>query len=420
MESCCHCCDDTVDDACAVIPSFEHLNYFFGQLLGPEDLRAEHDYFAAKLAVMQRWTIGYGVVCGLEVTLERDDDCATRDEFDRVEVVVGAGVAVDCEGRLLVVRKPLRRKLRTLVDPRRSHGSTWDCEDEPEPQSLFVALAFTTQKHRAVRPMAQDPCAPPGGKQWARTIECTEIVVSTEPPALDICDGCCDPCLEPSVPLARLDRWTEGFGYDVDMSIRRMLGRQALTTITGISWQHGASYSPDDADRLLQDGLVVRFSRGVRVATIADGVVDLIVYEGGGGRRDNWNYRTIELAPVLPDEGDALTDELWLRYTGNDRLSTGDRVVVAVRCDFLLDGCCLAVDGNHIGGAVPWFEPAEAPDDWAEPCVVEPIDSAGAPACAPPDRPAIWRSGNGTQGGSFESWFFVGNRDEPHGEKRAR
>jgi hypothetical protein len=420
MESCCHSCDETVDDACALVPQFEHLNYFFGQLLGPEDFRAEHDFFASKLAVMQRWTVGYGVVCGLEVTIERAEDCAPVDEFDRIELVVGAGVAVDCDGRILVVRKPLRRRLRTLVPPRRPRSPISDCDDPSELETLYIALSFATHKHRAVRPMAQDPCAPPGGKEWARTIECTEIVVSTEAP-VETCDQCCDACFDAAVVIARLDRCDETTGYLVDMSVRRMLARHTLTTITGSSWQHGASYAPDDADRLLQDGLVVRFSRGVRVASIADGVVDLIVYEGGGGRRDNWNYRTLELAPMAPpNDEDAVTSELWFRYTGNDRLSIGDRIGIVIRCDFLLDECCLAVDGNHIGGAIPWFEPTDAPDDWAEPRVVEPILPGRMPACAPPDRPAIWTSGNGTQGGIFESWFFVGNRDEPYGEKRAQ
>ena len=52
---------------CAEIPEFERLNYFYGQMLGAADFRAEQAFFREKLKLHNRCLHGYGVVCGLEV-----------------------------------------------------------------------------------------------------------------------------------------------------------------------------------------------------------------------------------------------------------------------------------------------------------------------------------------------------------------
>jgi hypothetical protein len=85
-----------------------------------------------------------------------------------------------------------------------------------------------------------------------------------------------------------------------------------------------------------------------------------------------------------------------------------------VRCDFVLDECCRAVSGAHLGGGVP-FDPALSTGEVDHPTPAE------LPCPTPPDRSGLWRSGNGVEGGVFESWIFVGadegrtggpNRDE--------
>ena len=72
-------------------------------------------------------------------------------------------------------------------------------------------------------------------------------------------------------------------------------------------------------------------------------------------------------------------------------------MLVIVRTCFILDECCRPVDGNHIGGRVPILP------EYKE------YDRSQTPgACAhPPLSFGPWTSGNGTPGGTFESWFYI-------------
>ena len=75
-------------------------------------------------------------------------------------------------------------------------------------------------------------------------------------------------------------------------------------------------------------------------------------------------------------------------------------MLIQIKADFILDECCRAVDGNHIGGRVPLLP------DYSR------FDAKRPGGCeVSPDRPGAWVSGNGTQGGTFETWFLVENRE---------
>ena len=70
---------------------FERNNYYHGKALTVRDLTAEQDYFNEKRRLLNRTTLGWGIVCGLETCLH--GDC----------VVVEPGLAIDCCGRELLV-----------------------------------------------------------------------------------------------------------------------------------------------------------------------------------------------------------------------------------------------------------------------------------------------------------------------------
>jgi hypothetical protein len=184
----------------------------------------------------------------------------------------------------------------------------------------------------------------------------------------------------------------------IDLTWRRMIGQYAPTTITGVSWRHGATYSVDDAREILgtddDQGVEVRFSREVLTSTLRRGVVDFTVIEGGRGRAGG--IYSIPGRLVKPSQ-ERLTR--WFRYhqRGKESLQHGDRLTICVRTPFILDECCQPVDGLNVGGRVPLlpeyerFDRGEPPDD----CPV------------PPSGTGRWTTGNGS-GGVFESWFFVG------------
>lgn len=69
----------------------ERLRYFSGRLLTAEDFALEQSYFRAKQKLHNRALHGFGVVSGLNVTVASG------------EVVVSAGLALDCEGNELAV-----------------------------------------------------------------------------------------------------------------------------------------------------------------------------------------------------------------------------------------------------------------------------------------------------------------------------
>jgi hypothetical protein len=184
--------------------------------------------------------------------------------------------------------------------------------------------------------------------------------------------------------------------------VRRLVGVYSSTTITGINWTHGAHYSDEDAAALLGNydeskGLTVRFSRPVLTSTLVPGVVDIWVVQGGEGRSGD-----IYNVPGVFEGIDAnarTTTEFRYRATPDEDLDPDDRVLITVRCAFILDECCRPVDGMHIGGRVPFLERAEFErfkrdarrDDCRE----------RKPHYGP------WTSGPGAPGASFESWFYI-------------
>src|SRR5215813_11048453 len=70
--------------------------YFYGKLLDVMHLEMEQEYFNSKRALLNRFVIGPGVVCGLDVELTSDEK----------SVVVSPGFAIDRCGREILVTKP--------------------------------------------------------------------------------------------------------------------------------------------------------------------------------------------------------------------------------------------------------------------------------------------------------------------------
>lgn len=71
------------------------VNFFDGMLLTGEDLRVEQDYLRRK-AQLHNQLHGYGVVEGLDVTVDRKDQ----------KIHVGPGWAIDRQGREIVLVEP--------------------------------------------------------------------------------------------------------------------------------------------------------------------------------------------------------------------------------------------------------------------------------------------------------------------------
>jgi hypothetical protein len=336
-------------------------------------------------------------------------------------VELGCGLALDCLGNELLLERPRRFDLWKMLsddERRRSHERRlW----------VYVSLCFCEQPEEPQRPVIFDDCGFTGDTKYGWTREGVRVVVSVHPPKDDDrCEPCCTPCCpdeeaqEPCgnhgerghdccVLLARvlIERDTVVNPAWIDMSVRRPLTTYVTTKISGINWVHGAKYSREQIDALIgtEDdtaGLVVEFTRDVHVATVQEGVFDLWrLYGGAGGHAD---IKHVDVGFVgLPSSG--YVRRVTFRNVAGEPLNYGDRLLIQVRTNFLLDRCCRAVDGEHIGGRVPLlqeFLDRNKEQEDARPRIVCPH---------PPMRPGPWTSGNGSEGGEFISWLWCKDRE---------
>lgn len=103
-------------------------HFFAGQLLTEDDLQALTDYVASKDRLHNRYLIGAGVVCGLEVTCH---PCGGG------TVIVHSGYALDCCGNDIVLQCATELDINAMVrDLRRNLLGGYDCGDPCANQQL--------------------------------------------------------------------------------------------------------------------------------------------------------------------------------------------------------------------------------------------------------------------------------------------
>lgn len=394
------------DSATSILPAFERLRYFHGQMLGARDFRAEQDYFREKLKLLTRCLGGYGVICGLEVVrTEPPDDC-DPDDRPPPRLHVEPGVAVDCAGNVLIVGAPCPIVLDHLVGPEDRRRI-----ERGEADQLYLSVCYCEKGIEPTRPLVSHSCATAESCEHARILESITFRASVDPPPADErCGTCCEPCGPTGhgecdgacLVLARIELELSGdpdrpiIVGAVHNEVRRMLSRHQPTTITGLNWWHGATYGVSAASSLARDGLVIELSAPVHTDSLRNGVVDVVVHQGGKG-----NVGGIYHVPgaIVTPVGMAMTDRIVWRADTDETFQNGDRVLVILRGDFVLDRCCRPIDAEHVGGRVP--PSADA---------IEPVGHQPPVSClSPPERPGPWRSGNGVPGGTFESWLYVTN-----------
>lgn len=334
----------------------------------------------------------------------------------RPTVLVECGIAVDCEGNEIIVRRAERVDLWSRLN----HDEQRELWKYPRP--VYLSICFCERPVDPVRPIGMDSCEPRPDCVYGKIQDSYYFDVSLTPPQLDgRCESCCEPCKHRCLLLARID----GVGADgavedrdIDNSVRRLLARYAANRIVGINWTHGAEYSIDETNELLDNqysnipngGLAIRTERPIRIATLRPGVVDLWVIQGGGGKHADIYSLDTEITPIQPDHT-GYARGFRIRYTGDEQLDNGDRVLVIVRGAFLLDDCCRPLDGVHVGGMVPML-PDSADHDFKR-FVKEhkvlcrrdpygPLASGYSPAGAT----------------TFESWFFAKHDSGPQKKYR--
>jgi hypothetical protein len=382
---------DPCEDNCADLGDLSRLRYFHGQPLGAYDLRKEQGYHLKKDRLRNRLLHGWGIVCGLDVQVaDKTSSGPKHKDPTSAVIIVLPGAALDCPGNEIIVRHRRPVDLSALLD-------TGDLERlHKKPATVFLTLCYREVFGHPMRPVLANGCDPGPTCEYGLVTECFQICVSTtRPDPGPSCEPCCGACGDPCLELAAITDFDPAVpivAEQLDLSGRRRLTLHPYAQVTEINWVHGASYARDDANAMLDAGLEVRFSRPVKVDSLRPGVVELTGVDSGAGRS----------GAVYNIEGDffqlpktELTDHFVYRRTTGETLQYGDRLLITVRGDFIVDECCRAVDGNHIAGSVPVsgsaaYEPQSKPDRLC------------------PPRP----SGDGTEGGDFMSWIYVAQRSK--------
>ncbi|MBI3785370.1 MAG: hypothetical protein HY270_18415 [Deltaproteobacteria bacterium] len=394
------CCHHRCGDFVA-----ERNRYFTGKYMTERDFSAEQEYFVSRHRIHNRLLHGWGVVCGLRVDYHPDWPSAPNSDCARGWVVIEPGVAIDCQGRELVVCK--KRAYRLPLRP-----DAGDTTEEPPGEiydpPFLLCLQYKEEPIDYVPALYSEGACDPTRREPNRVRETAELVVRR----LDDVPGCwpirdgregsqryddCDDCkmgppgphgacLEPIcpcgdvVPLALIgpaaDSSTDGVPkpFTIDHAGRRELPlpRAYQTHIVRINWEHGGELSLKDLISL-GDKLEVWFDRPLRPAegdaTGINAYTFLVQY--GGAQRDV-EFLPAASDPELSADGYRATFTIDPSYVrGRDNIA-GNVVFVTLRCDFILDCHGNPVDGNHLRGRLP--------------------------------------SGDGTVGGTFESWFRVVDR----------
>jgi hypothetical protein len=150
--------------------------YFSGQLLTAADLQAEQNYHREKAWLHNRMLHGYGIVSGLEVMIQENDN-------GDAHVVISPGYALDGYGRELIVTDTLTLVLSQdrhdfLVYLKYAEHDDAESKTSMSPQATRVVetvqVLFEPPSDRLVSPTAREDFAIPIARmrkphrQWQR------------------------------------------------------------------------------------------------------------------------------------------------------------------------------------------------------------------------------------------------------------
>jgi len=354
-------------------------------------------------------------------------------EEPRTRAQISCGLAIDCQGNELVLRKPMTVDLLAALSSQDAkqlkHGA----------RTIYVSVCYCEKEVSPVRPVLPEACGAAMDSAFGKIQESVRVEVSLEPPEKDHrCEPCCEACKGCCLLLARIDCFVPGHPLHPDHihnGVQRPIGLHDLVTVAGVNWRHGHTYTQEEARELLgtgdhhedHHGLEIRFSRPVRASTIRRGVLDVWVIEGGRGRSGNiYNKR----GEFVHKPHDGYVERIKFRDTTRETLEPGDRVLITLRTDFILDRCCRSVDGENTGGRVPLLPEYTHHFGHHHEEHHEEHDQEGhgegeyprhpRECWDPPGLPGPWHSGNHVPGGTFESWFYIREDENERDRDRDR
>ena len=372
----------------------ERNHFFDGKFMRERDFAADTEYLLDHHRLHNRLLHGWGIVCGLDIERHPRPECAQG------WILVTSGLALDCHGRELVLTCDVPFELPDRHEPYLLCAQFK--EEKVEPVPALYAEGICDPHHRefnryrdGVSLVAADvtpQCWPTGhgGRPRGKPEGKVSARAAGAGPERRHDHGCGDyPCRERCldadcpcgdlVPLARIIP-LKGGGFELDLEGRRVQPPPAalLTHITHVNWPHGGALTLRQFREDLRGELRIRFDRPLREARgMGRGVnpyTFAVQYSAGPGKGMEFLPYPEDSLPRLEDDRIAVFT-VDLAYLAEHRRTLRNvAVYVSLRCDFIQDCRGVPVDGSHLRGRLP--------------------------------------SGNGVQGGLFESWFEVRDDDE--------
>jgi hypothetical protein len=167
----------TPDGAGKLVPP-ERNHFFYGKLMDAGEFQKDQSYFNHKRSLVNRFVLGSGVVCGLNVG-EHAASAAT--------IRIEPGLAVDPSGREIVVAAPVTVDARQLTDDRGEAAGT-----PIESGAVEIRLAYAERKADHVPVLVAD-CDTPGGAAPATIREGFRVLVRQAPDEIPSPPACAFP-----------------------------------------------------------------------------------------------------------------------------------------------------------------------------------------------------------------------------------
>ena len=136
----------------------ERNRYFYGKLLTVQDFDLEQRYGRQKNQLLSRLALGAGVVCGLGVSASDDST-----------LLIESGMALDYQGRIVVVEEPLLRKLQMLEGQEELLGH----------ETAYLCLQYDEKDLGPVNAVGADTGE---SRQCNLTREGSRLYLTTQPP----------------------------------------------------------------------------------------------------------------------------------------------------------------------------------------------------------------------------------------------
>ncbi len=212
----------------------ERVRYFPRQLLTPDDMTTDSDYFRQKLRRHNRYLHGWGVVCGLEVIARPIPGTPWR-------VQIGPGYALGPYGDEIYVAEPVYLDLAQCGPGAATSPCEPDMLQRPEAvegETLYVAIKYAECVSRPVRAMPAGCACEEVECEYSRIRDSFEIgcltdipVPADEPLLCRLIDEhqlpACPPCpVEPWVVLAQVQ--LPAPGTELDGNIDNVIARRQL------------------------------------------------------------------------------------------------------------------------------------------------------------------------------------------------